>query len=93
MGSLGDTMATPLAESRAVCTIIGGLIGACLGVGLLAMSVGANTVTRVEMQEYIEATATEHLRTLRADLRSVNTTLSRVGERLAAVEAILRERP
>ncbi len=76
-------------KDRLIVTLVGGL-GA---LAFLWIMTAPSTVTRAEMHQYVEATATEHLRLLRADIKFMSSTLSRVGERLAAVEAVLRERP
>jgi hypothetical protein len=44
------------------------------------------------MQDYVDVTATEHLRLLRSDIKAMNKSLVEVRERLAGVEAVLRER-
>jgi hypothetical protein len=44
------------------------------------------------MQDYVDATAVEHLRLLREDFKTMNESLVEVRERLAGVEAVLREK-
>lgn len=75
-------------DSRTVATLIGGL----LGLALLWVTFAPTAVTRAEMQDYVDVTATEHLRLLRSDIKAMNKSLVEVRERLAGVEAVLRER-
>ncbi|KKK93395.1 hypothetical protein LCGC14_2693320 [marine sediment metagenome] len=75
-------------DSQTVATLIGGL----LGLAFLWITFAPMAVIRAEMQDYVDVTATEHLRILRGDIGVMNQTLVRVRERLAGVEAILRER-
>lgn len=70
--------------------IIGSLLTAVGALAFLWIMVAPENVTRGEMQDYIQVTAVEHLRLLRDDIKSVNTTLNKLGERVAAVEAVLR---
>jgi hypothetical protein len=75
-------------EGRIITALMGGLVG----LALLWVTFAPETVTRAEMQDYVEVTSTEHLRLLRSDLRDMRKALVEVGERLAGVEAILREK-
>jgi hypothetical protein len=75
-------------DSRAVAALIGGLIG----LGLLWAAIAPTSVTRAEMQDYVDVAATEYLRLLRSDIKTMNESLMEVRERLAGVEAVLRER-
>lgn len=72
--------------------IITVLVGGILGLIMLWVTFAPGTVTRAEMQEFVDVTATEHLRLLRGDLRNVQEALISVRERLSGVETILRER-
>jgi hypothetical protein len=72
--------------------IVNTLVGVLCGLVLLGATMAPTIVTRGEMQDYIEVTATEHLKLLREDLHGMREALSEVGQRLSAVEAVLRER-
>lgn len=71
--------------------ILAALIGGTISLILLWAMFAPGTVSRAEMQGYVEVTAVEHLRLLREDLRDQRTLLIEVSQRLAGVEAILRE--
>lgn len=77
---------------RTSTAIIGSLLTIVGALALLWVMVAPENVTRGEMQDYVQATAVEHLRLLRADLKDVDATLDNVGQRLAAIEAVLRSR-
>lgn len=63
--------------------------GILVGLVVLWFTTAMGMVSRPEMQNYVEVTATEHLRLLREDIRAMNSSLC---ERLAEVEAVIRER-
>jgi hypothetical protein len=69
------------------------MLAAALGLVAMWLAFAPNAVTRAEMVSYVEVTATEHLRILRGDFRCVTKELTKVRERLAAVEGALREQP
>lgn len=73
-------------KDRIITLLVGGL----LAIAMLWVTSATGTVTRSEMQEYVDVTATEHLRLLRDDLRNVQEVLMSVRERLSGVETILR---
>lgn len=77
-----------LKDNRTVATLVGGIVA----LGLLWVTFAPGTVTRAEMQTYVDVTATEHLRLLRQDFKETQKVLVEVRERLAGVESILRER-
>ena len=68
------------------------LIGCLAGFFLMWMTFASTAVARPDMENYVQETAVEHLKILREDLRDLQKTMTGVGERLAAVEAVLRER-
>lgn len=76
-------------NERVAATLVGGL----MGLALLWLTFAPGTVTRAEMQNYVDVTATEHLRILRKDLGGVRETMVEVCQRLAGVEAVLRDHP
>ncbi len=75
-------------DSRTIATLIGGL----LGLAFLWVTFAPTAVTRAEMQDYVDVTATEHLRLLRKDFKETQKVLVQVRERLARVEAVVREK-
>ncbi|KKN80412.1 hypothetical protein LCGC14_0330050 [marine sediment metagenome] len=73
--------------------VAGVIVGVLVGLAVLWLTVAPDNVSRAEMVSYVEATAIEHLRLLREDIRNVDESLDEVAQRLAAVEAVLsRER-
>ena len=73
--------------------VAGVVVGVLVGLAVLWLTVAPDNVSRGEMVSYVEATAIEHLRLLREDIRNVDESLDEVAQRLAAVEAVLsRER-
>ena len=73
--------------------VAGAIVPVVVGLVVLWLTLAPNTVSRGEMVSYVEATAIEHLRLLREDIRNVDESLDEVAQRLAAVEAVLsRER-
>ena len=77
---------------RTSTAIIGSLLTVVGALALLWVMIAPENVTRGEMQDYIQVTAVEHLRYLREDLKEVTEALGEVTQRLAGVEAVLRER-
>ena len=75
-------------DSRTIAALVGGMVG----LGLLWAALAPSAVTRAEMQDYVEVTATEHVRLLREDFKTMSEVLVQVRERLAGVEAVLREK-
>jgi hypothetical protein len=68
------------------------IAGVLVGLTVLWLTMAPDLISRAEMTSYVEVTAIEHLRLLRGDIKGMNQGLSEVAQRLAAVEAVLRER-